>query len=492
MIVSLIFSLLVQPNFVFEHYAKLNIDQFEIKQSDNFGVLTRDTIIVDENIETPQMYVYHEYFEGKYIFSEGGSSSNFVDPQTLKSIKTKKPFTGVLILINRFRKIICPFTDGIPNGMRKQFYGNGNIESEIPVKYGFYHGECKIFKDDGRLYKIGHYSNGYPDGIFIVYNYSFNDSFPELFKVTLKTIINDPLKANQNYLLNKRTTQENRNEISGVNVGGLEFEYCLPSLTPSSGDHYWLNLIGCLNIRLNPLPITQTIIDGEFAKKEILEEGPCLAEKSFWRNGKCISYERYNHYDKELFRNFGEHVIRKSSYQYFKGYFIETRVRYRMLSVSFSETNICHSGENVGDLTFSDTIVKDTVVLINGKLKHGKVSEFEDESTNSYICAPECKFFVYYNYYEGEYYLNTKVGQWKYYIVANGYKKLVCIRNYKRISSPKIDGFVIYYPFNKLCDINDGESEIINGEDRFYRLDDGKFYIGYRYKDGVAIKIIKE
>lgn len=457
----------------------------------------QDTLLVDERIETPQMYVYHEYnIDDNFKFNETNSSN-----QTLKLVKNKKPFSGMLILENENRRKFCPYINGIPDGVWLEYAQDGRIKYEIPIKNGFYNGVGKFYNDDGSLYKIGKFTNGYPDGLFVDFiKYLNTGEIYESERLILKTLFYKPTLANLPYLMCK-TKEDNRLSVQGVYVSEFYHANFLPTLTPSN-DNYWLHIIGCLNTINNPLPISQTILDGEYVKKDLFllinepeYDGNSfikIKEKIFWKDGKCLWSENYGDSDQYSGSSFNKYLLStKSVYEYYKGYYLETRTSQNISYTDYSDENIYQQETNVQDLTFFDTLATNTITYINGHFKQGKVREFTYGGTSQSLSGLEGKFSVNYNYSEGEYYLNTKIGEWKYFIITRHENKLVCVCHYKPFSNTKFKGFNIKMPFTNLCSSYDADQEVKNGEERFYRLNDGKLFIGYIYRNGEAISVIK-
>ena len=101
-------------------------------------------------------------------------------------------------------------------------------------------------------------------------------------------------------------------------------------------------------------------------------------------------------------------------------------------------------------------------------------------------------FYAYYNYYEGELYWGIPIGNWKYYIFIDGEKHLVCSTNYLSFNSPELVSFQIRKPFKKLCHFQIDKQAVKEGEERFYFLNDGSLFIGYNYRGGVAVSVLKK
>lgn len=461
------------------------------------GTLVQDTLTIDERLETPQMYVYHEVEDGEKIFHRFGGGKHM----SLKWVKNGRPFTGILTLLSEDGKQICPYLNGVPEGIWTKVTINGNLEYEVPIKAGYYHGECKFYRADSKdeLRLIGKFLNGYPDGQFVVYSYyvNTNDVF-EAERFMLKTIINNPLKANRPFL---DSDDDSRGSVSGVYVADVNPKAYLPPLEPTN-DLYWGEVIGCGNHSTNPLPAAQTILEGEYIQKDVftdeeyLNQNPSgkikLENTSFWKNGRCLWFEQYNETPDESNTVTGYGLVRRSEYEYYNGYFIETRTTRTLSYIHFSTSNLYNGSVNAQDLTSFDTIVVQTSTYINGRLRHGLTKAFTDESSPS-ISAPENKFSVNFNYSEGEYYLNTKVGEWKYYIVTDGAKRLVCVTNYLRPPTAEFSGFTPKQPFKRFCNTSFfGDEEKKHGTEKFYRLNDGTLYVGYTYKNNAAVSLIKE
>ncbi len=463
----------------------------------NPDVMNGDTLKIDERIETPQMYVYHEMDQGEPVFQRFDGGKHMI----LKWVKNNLPFNGVLLLLNDDGKQISPYINGIPDGLWMKYAQNGNLEYEVPIKGGFYNGECKFYytEEQGEISRIGTFSNGYPDGLFVVNSqYGNTGERFEAERLTLRTIFNRASEANRSYL---SSDSDGREAVSGVYISNIYHLNYLPALEPNN-DNYWLDNTGCLNYALNPLPPAQTILEGEYIKKDIfIGDGSLssdssfvkISNKIFWRNGRCLWAEEYKETPYNSSTVLPKYSLtRRSEYEYFSGYFVEKRTTLNLINTDFSADNIYYHTIEAKDLIFFDTLVTTPNTYINGQLKHGRVSEFATENSPS-ISGPEGKFSVNFNYSEGEYFLNTKVGEWKYYIVTNEEKRLVCVTNYHKFSNLDFSGFTLKQSFKGFCNISYlEEGEVKHGTEKFYRLKDAAFYVGYNYKNGTAISTIKE
>jgi len=461
-----------------------------------------DTVVVDEAFETIQMYFYHEFdYNNKKKFSEYG-----VKGKPIRLTSNSKPFTGILIIKSEYgEERICPFISGVPHGIWKKYNKKNKLIYDVPIKNGFYHGECKFFNsDNSQIRVIGKFKDGYPHGQFIEYGYYYNtDEHYERINVKLKTVFHNKSKSFLPYL-NKNSRIPNRMEVGGIYLSDFSIDQFVSDPEPS-GDMYLQNKIDCWNHRNNPLPPTEVIIEGEMIIKGLdssydmfpseTDENGAIKTKQriFWKDGKCLWAEEYGNYNPKSGSSFPTYSLnRKSEYQYFIGYYLENKITRNYSRISYVKDNINRNSAYNSERVFIDSIIMKENVLINGRLKHGLVQEFIDNSHYT-LMAPENKFSLSFNYAEGEYYFGTKVGLWNYYIITNEFKKLVCSTQYKKMKNPELKGFKLKLPFKKFCDADTHyiPEEIEHGIQKFYKLSDESFYVGYEYKDGEAVRLIK-
>ena len=70
----------------------------------------------------------------------------------------------VLILL-----LVTACSGFIMDGLRKEYYPNGKLQSEINYRQAIREGMCRLYYENGRLKEEGSYRNGQPEGTWKKY-----------------------------------------------------------------------------------------------------------------------------------------------------------------------------------------------------------------------------------------------------------------------------------------------------------------------------------
>lgn len=490
----------------------------------NFKPITSDTIKIDLRIEEPHFYVYQTIESGIPVFKDYWQGSG---DYILKSVKTRLPFSGVLSIQSEDAKYICSFTNGIPNGswrkytpdLSRQTKSYNNLIYDVNVKNGFIDGICRQYEYDyssksNELSLAVMYDNGYPSGTYNDYNsYQTIDALLKLkiidhqraFIGYQKTVPLSPgeIFGGGDYIYN-------RNSVSNIDLGTP----CYPKDFIDEVDMtngYWEEIVGCDEPSIGPvLHAVQIMPEGLFQKFSYWEalDSLMLTESSNWLDGKCLNKTEYH---EKVYGNLEEHYIESTTqFEYNTGYIVK-RVS-TLVNVRVDEYNAGYPFQGSSeikdffhdwDLTMFEldsfkidsSFYTDELIFeaFGGTdFKHGENQEEWGGNIKT------SKFEIWYEYGVGSYYFGRKVGVWNYFIFLNSRKVLVCSETYKNIDIPEFRGFIPGKPFFKFCwVVGSGQTwydklptELLNGDQLFYNSDGTKF-IGYTYKDGNVIGVIK-
>ncbi len=139
----------------------------DVPQKIIYNIFNKESYtIVQNSINSSGFKLIKSKIEDNKIISKYANSKYFLEITTQKREESQS-YTSIteydIILTKK-----AGFYDS-DNGKKTEYYANGNVEIEYTLLDGEIHGEFKVYYNDGKFKRIGHYSNGVENGLFKEY-----------------------------------------------------------------------------------------------------------------------------------------------------------------------------------------------------------------------------------------------------------------------------------------------------------------------------------